>query len=256
MHKKTEFFAAIKAGDTTAVEALLAVEPGLVNEKNDQGQSAVLVGIYNGKKEIRDLLLARGAVLEVHDAAAVGQLEQVKQLVERNPVLAKSYSPDGFPVLALAAVFGYLPIARYLFDKGADVDAKATNGSGYNALTGAVANGHQEIVAWLLEKGADPNYRYGPGYSPLLTAAANGHLTIVKMLLEHGADPNARTNDGKTALALAEERKHPEVAQFLRVTGVSQTNPGVARMAPRRQFSPTVRLWKTAGQLDFAGPTH
>jgi uncharacterized protein len=221
MDKATELFAAIRAGDAAAVGALLDAQPGLAAVKNEQGQSPVLAAAYSGRTEIRDLLIARGAPLEFHEAAAAGQLDRVKQLVEKNAELAKSYSPDGFPVFALAAVFGHLPVARYLFEKGANVNAAATNGTGYTALTGAVTSGHKEIAAWLLENGADANYRYGPGYSPLLAAAANGHLEIVKELLQHGADLHAKTNDGKAAVAIAEERKHPEVAAFLRARGAA-----------------------------------
>jgi len=212
-----EIFAAIRAGDLDAVTALLDGSPlGLASAKNESGVSAVLMSIYTGRQEIRDLLLARGAVLALSDAAALGNLERVKQIVESDPASARSFSPDGFPVVALAAVFGHLDVARYLAEHGADVNAAATNGSGYNALTGAVASGHTETVLWLLKTGADPNYRYGPGYSPLLTAAANGHLEIVKILLNHGADWRATSKDGKSSLALASERNHPAIADYLR----------------------------------------
>src|SRR5580693_5638429 len=216
-----EFFAAIRTGDATAVKTMLDADPSLANAKNEQGQSPVLAAIYSGRSEIRDALIARGAHLEFHEAAAAGQLERVEHFVENDPELARSYSPDGFPVLALAAAFGHFPVVRYLFEKGGDVTAVATNGTGYNALTGAVTGGHEEIVVWLLENGADANYRYGPGYTPLLAAAANGHLEIVKALLEHGADLHAKANDGKSALAIAEERKHPEIAAFLRARGAA-----------------------------------
>lgn len=221
MDKTTEFFAAIRAGDAVTVRTMLDAEPGLAGAKNEQGQSPVLAAVYSGRSEIRDLLIARGVTLDFHEAAAAGRLDRVKQLVEKNPQLAKSYSPDGFPVFALAAAFGHFPVVRHLFEKGADVNAAATNGTGYNALTGAVTSGHTEIVSFLLEKGADPNYRYGPGYTPLLAAAANGRPEIVNALLLHGADLHAKANDGKTALALAEERKHPEVAALLRSRGAA-----------------------------------
>jgi len=55
------------------------------------------------------------------------------------PAEAKTYSPDGFPVFALAACSDHLEVAEYLFGRGADVNAAATNGTEYNALTGAVA---------------------------------------------------------------------------------------------------------------------
>jgi uncharacterized protein len=219
MSDVTAFFQAVRAGDPEAVKALLDAEPHLANAKNEQGQSAVLAAAYSGRKEVRDLLIARGAQLELHEAAAAGQLEQAKQIAEKNAALAKSYSPDGFPILALAAAFGHREVAEYLFSKGADVNAAATNGTGYTALTGAVTNGHKEIVSWLLANGANANYRYGPGYTPLLAAAANGHPEIVKTLLQYGADLHAKSNDGKSALSIAEERGHADVAEFLRSRG-------------------------------------
>ena len=219
MSSAAQFFKVIQARDTAAVKRMLAAEPELASARNEKGQSALLLTVYGGNQELCDMLLAQGVPLELHEGAALGQLERVKQLVEKEPSQAESYSPDGFPVIALTAVFGHLEVAEYLFAKGADVNAVATNGTGYNALTGAVASGHTAIVAWLLANGADPNYRYGAGYSPLLTAAANGHLGIVSMLLGNGADLSARTNDGKTALKFAEERGHAEVAEFLRNRG-------------------------------------
>jgi uncharacterized protein len=210
-----EFFEAIRTGNADTVRAQLEADPSLACAKNESGVSAVLMSIYTRRPEIRDLLLSRGAVLELDDAAAMGSLKRVKEFVERDPELAKSVSPDGFPILALAALFGHLPIAKYLAEQGAKIDAIATNGSGYNALTGAVASGHTEIVRWLLEHGANPNHRYGPGYSPVLTAAANGHLEILKLLLAHGADVRVTSEDGRSALTLAKERNHASVADFL-----------------------------------------
>jgi uncharacterized protein len=219
MDNGKDFFAAIRAGDAVRARTMLEAEPTLAAAKNEQGQSPMLAAVYSGRAEIRELLLAQGVHLEFYEAVAAGQLESVEHFIDKDPDLARSYSPDGFPVIALAAAFDHFPMVRYLFEKGGDVTAVATNGTGYNALTGAVAGGHEQIVIWLLENGADANYRYGAGYSPLLTAAANGHLEIVKHLLVHGADIRAKTNDGQSALRIAEERKHPEVAAFLRGSG-------------------------------------
>jgi ankyrin repeat protein len=216
MSAKTDLFDAIRQGDLGRVQSLLDADPALASAKNESAVSAILSSVYFGRTEIRDLLLARGATLGLQDAAAVGRLDRVRELVGKNTALAKSYSSDGFPIVALAAFLGHAQVACYLKEQGADINAIATNGSGYNALSGAVTGGHAEIVQWLLESGADANYRYGPGYSPLLAAAANGHLDIVKLLLTHGADPSAKANDGKSALALAEERKHTSVAEFLK----------------------------------------
>jgi ankyrin repeat protein len=215
------FFDAIRAGDVAAVRTLLDQDSTLLSAKNAQSQGPVLFSIYNRQKEVRDFLISRGALLELYEAAAAGDVARVKELVERDATLAKSYSPDGFPVVALAAVFGHFEITKYLHAKGANINAAASNGSGYNALTGAVTSGQTEIVKWLLENGADANYRYSNDYSPLLNAAANGYLEILKLLQAHGADLHARTSDGKNALAYADERKHAAVAEYLRAQGVS-----------------------------------
>lgn len=225
MSQHEEFLQAIREGKLERVRAMLDADAALAGAKNDRGQSAVLAAAYSGRREIRDLLIARGAPLNLHEAAACGQLARVKEIAGNNPAAANGYSPDGFPLVALAAAFGHEDVARYLRAQGANLDAAATNGTGYTALTGAVASGHVSIVQWLLENGADANYRYGPGYFPLLEAAANGHLAIVKLLLAHGADANAAANDGKTALTLAIERKHASLADYLRTLPSKETMP-------------------------------
>ncbi len=221
MPENKALFDAIRSGDLAAVQSLIAAEASLSSARNESGTSAVLTAVYMGRGEIRDLLISSGAVLELPEAAAVGDLARVRELVEKNHVEAGLVSTDGFPVIALAAFLGHLEIVQYLAAHGAEVDAAATNGSGYNALTGAVTSGHSAVVQWLLEHGANANYRYSAGYSPLLTAAANGRLEIAKLLLAHGADPHVTTTDGKTPLSLANERNHPEVAALFQARAAS-----------------------------------
>ncbi len=221
MPEQKAFFDAIRAGDLAAVKAYIGADASLASARNDSGVSATLTAIYMGRGEIRDFLIASGGALDLAEAAAVGQLTRVRELVEKHNAESNSFSPDGFPVVALAAFLGHLEVVEYLAAHGADLNAAATNGSGYNALTGAVTSGHVAVVQWLLEHGADANYRYSGGYSPLLTAAANGRLDIAKLLLAHGADPRATTNDGKSPLSLAEERNHPETAALFQARAAS-----------------------------------
>jgi ankyrin repeat protein len=214
-------FESIRTGDAGKVRELVGANAELVNARNPQLLSAVLMSCYQGRTEIRDLLIEKGATLELHEAAAAGNLNRVKELVEGDSGLAKSYSPDGFPALALAAAFGHEDVARYLHGEGAAVNAVATNGTGYTALTGAVASGHASIAKWLAENGADVNHRYAKGHSPVLEAATNGKLEILKSLVANGADLHARTDDGKNALTFAQERGHNEVAKYLLELGLT-----------------------------------
>jgi len=147
-----DLFAAVRAGDAASVARMVELEPALLQARNEQGVSAVLMACYMGRKEIRDLLIERGAILQLHEAAAAGNLSRVRELVEGKADLAKSHSPDGFPVMALAAAFGHEDVVRYLHGAGADVNAVATNGTGYTALTGAVAGSHASLAKWLAER--------------------------------------------------------------------------------------------------------
>jgi uncharacterized protein len=215
------FFDAIRSGDLAQVRTLLDSDPSLASARNESSASALLMSIYMGRQEIREVLLAHGLQMDLAEAAAAGDLPRVKHFVDSTPALANSFSADGFPVFALACFFGQFETARYLAEKGANIHAVACNGSGYNALTAAVTAGHVDIVKYLLEHDLDPNYRYGPGYTPLLAAAASGQLEIVKLLLAHGADPAATANDNKSALAIATERNHSCIADFLRSRSAS-----------------------------------
>jgi len=221
MPENKAFFDAIRSGDFAAVKSLIAADASLASARNDSGVSGVLAAVYMGRSEIRDFLIASGAVLELPEAAAVGNLARARELIEKNLAQPNTFSPDGFPVVAFAAFLGHLYVVQYLATHGSDIHAVPTNGSGYNALTGAVTGGHRFVVHWLLDHGAGANYRYAGNYSPLLTAAANGRLDIAKLLLAHGADPQATTSDGKPPLSLAIERNHPEVTALFQARAAS-----------------------------------
>src|SRR5688572_24471049 len=65
----------------------------------------------------------RGALLDLHEAAATGHLERVREL--STPENVNSASADGFQALGLACYFGHEDVARYLLDAGADEIGRA-----------------------------------------------------------------------------------------------------------------------------------
>src|SRR5260370_4059157 len=82
------FFQAVQSGDASKVAALLDADASLASAKNEKGQSAVLMAAYTGKKEIRDLLLARGVALELHEAAAAAPRARVDKILRTDPAFA------------------------------------------------------------------------------------------------------------------------------------------------------------------------
>jgi ankyrin repeat protein len=214
-----EILAAIKGDDLAKVRALLKDAAGPIRVQNESGVSAIVLAVYYGRQPIAEALAAQWAPLDVVEAAALGNVARVRELVEANRDLVRVYSPDGFPVVGLAATFGHPEIVTFLIENGADVNAVATNGTGYNALTGAVSQRRREITKILLASGAKADYRYGPGWSPLHEAAMDGDAEVAAMLLDHGADPNAKSVEGKTPLGLAAAHQKTQVAEILRAGG-------------------------------------
>src|SRR5437016_2857132 len=140
-----ELFEAIGTGDVAKVRELLDANADLANARNAQGQSAVLMACYMGRKEIRDLLLEKGPTLALHEAAAAGNLSRVKEIVEEKPELAKGHSP-----LLEAAANGRLDIVRTLAAHGADLHARTD--AGKNALNFAEERGYKELAVYLREQ--------------------------------------------------------------------------------------------------------
>ena len=220
MTSNEEFFIAIKAGNQVEVKRLLDSEPSLMNAKDEHGLSAVLIAAYYQKPDLAQLLVQRGAELNVFEACAVGDLARVKMLIEQQPDLINAYAPDGFQPLGLAAFFGHTDIVEFLLQRGAKVNSASRNAMRVMPLHSAIANRRVEIVKLLLEYNAAVNAAQADDFTPLHEAAQNGLLDVTQWLLDRGAQVNAcLSSNGKTPLALAIEHQHEDVAELLKRYG-------------------------------------
>ncbi|MGW8249156.1 MAG: ankyrin repeat domain-containing protein [Anaerolineales bacterium] len=210
------FFEAVQSGDQQEVERQLDRQPGLLHSRTQSGVSAVLLAIYYGNLQIADLLIQRGAELDIFEAAAAGQLERVVELLDSDASLVNAYAPDGFQPLGLASFFGRKPVVDALLGRGAQVSSASRNSQSVQPLHSAVAGGHYEIAKALLEHGADVNACQSGGFTPLHGAAQNGQLEMIRLLIEHKADLHTQSFDGKTALDFAEQSGHEQAADLLR----------------------------------------
>jgi ankyrin repeat protein len=227
--KVSDYFEALQSGDLDRVSEFIKADPTLVNAKSPSGASAVITATYHGRRNIAELLVSKGATLNVFEASALGVKERVRELVYASPDLVNAYSPDGFTPLHLAVFFPNYETAELLISEGGKVNAVARNPMKVMPLHSAAAGNDSAIVELLLRNGAEVNATQQGGFTALHAAAQNGSLEMAKLLVQSGADVNARTEKGKTPLDMTRE-EGPEagkkedreaVAEFLRLQGAS-----------------------------------
>ncbi|HEY7123279.1 MAG TPA: ankyrin repeat domain-containing protein [Ktedonobacterales bacterium] len=210
------FFQAVQSGDVTQINSLLAAQPDLLSA-SQRGASAVLTAVYHGQQESLKALLAHQPTLTIFEAAAVGDTQRAKELLEQDVSLANAFAPDGFTPLGLAAFFGQKAVVDLLLARGAEVNVASNNPMKVMPLHSSVAHQHLEISRALLEHGARVNVAQADEFTPLQEAAHNGQVEMIRLLLEYGADASAKNAEGKTALMMAQEAGKEEAAKMLRV---------------------------------------
>lgn len=161
--------------------------------------SELLDALYQGDRGAVEAKLADGPELTIFEAAAVGAVDRVRELLRLEAGFVDLWSPDGFTALHLAAFFGHDAVAQELLRRGADVSAVSRNPLRVQAIHSAAAGDHTDVVETLLDHGADPNVRQEGGFAPIHAAAQSGNSELYELLVSRGADAEAATDDGRTA---------------------------------------------------------
>jgi len=184
-----------------------AAADGTLYHRDAAGRSAFLTACLEGNAAVKDDLLKKGLILDLHEAAAAGASSRVEAILAVNQGSVNHRDLQDATPLHYAAACGQIAVANTLLMKGADLGAKAPRlGDATPAHFAAGIADHKTALLMLgtiAGNGAPADARQADGESPLHIAAHHGHADAVRLLIRRGADPSAANRAGKTPLELA-----------------------------------------------------
>lgn len=194
---------------------------------------------------------------EIHEAARVGDLARVRELVGADPESINARADEDETPLHSAIMGGHIEIVTFLLEQGAEADARnSVNQSpllyaayqgfvdimkllhdrgaalhyldtrGMSPIHFAARQGQTEAVAYLLANGVETDPRNGQGITPFFLAAMSGREETAGLLADRGADINVKNNEGDTPLLIALQRRHRAIIELLMSRGVDVATEG------------------------------
>jgi Ankyrin repeat/Ankyrin repeats (3 copies) len=175
-------FAAVQRSDRNTVDALL--EAGADIHKRTEWWAGGFGLLDDCDPSLVDFLTARGAVLDVHSSARLGRLDKLEQLLGNDPSLVHARGGDGQTPLHFAST---VEVARFLLDRGADIDARDIDHESTPAQymlrvdqKRHYPHDRQNVAGYLVTRGCRTD---------LLMASALGDMDLVRHHLDR--DPNS-----------------------------------------------------------------
>ena len=181
-----------------------------INEKNNEGVTALHYAAYKGNMDLFDLLIKNGASVE-----AVTNL--------------------GKNVLHMAAEGNQPSMIIYLISQhGQDILSVDENGS--TPLHWACYSGSEESVNFLIYLNAKIDAQDKEKLTPLHLAALGGKEKIVLRLLQKNADKSLSNAKGELAIDLAKKKNHTKIVQLLEDD--DDYNPLCSLETPKKYVEP------------------
>jgi len=216
--KTTELINVVNSGDKTRLMELL--DQGVDIEARDHtGKTALMHTLMNKrsscnqKSSCRDLLLERGADVQVKDkysnsalglAVAYGDVAGIMSLLAQGADINSTNNTRSTPLI-IAARFSRLACLKQLLENNAATDSK--NNHGQTALIMAAGKGAVDCVQELLVAGVDTKTKDSNGLTALMYAIWHKKEKCVEALVASGESIYERTHTGWTALMYAVRRK-------------------------------------------------
>ncbi len=203
---------------TSASDSTLQQRDRLRQELSKRAEQ-LLVQLKVRVEKLKQSLADKSGITESTEAAVVDdeekELRRIKAMVQNSPDLINSPGGSDSPLFS-AAIRGWLRVAAYLIDHGANIDL---NTQGTPALIGAAGNGRKTMVELLLKRGGNVNVQSSGGETALHVASGSGFLSVAEVLLDHNANPNAKDNRGITPVHRAAMAANVESLKLLLARG-------------------------------------
>lgn len=180
------FGVAMEVGDLSRAQRWL--DEGLPPDfRADRIGTGLMIAAWEGNVALMELFLQREA--DINASNAMGE-----------------------QALQLAAWKGHKVAVEWLLSHGASINRR---GAAWSALHYAVFAGQAEIARTLMARGADVNARAPNGSTVLMMAARQGHEDLAKVLLEAGADPKPVNEWGDSAVTWAMRYNNLRIARMI-----------------------------------------
>jgi ankyrin repeat protein len=142
-----------------------------------------------------------------------GSLKSARYLIERGADVNVQNSQGVTPLMFAVAVNADVKFLKFLISHNADTRHKDMSGN--TPLTGAVAMGRDKAVEVLLDAGADPDEASSKGYTPVMIAVMTNNERIFSMLMKAGADIYKPHPKGWTVFNLLNTQTAPGIRAVL-----------------------------------------
>jgi ankyrin repeat protein len=227
---------AIRSGDLSAVEEILAEDPSSLSRLNAAGRQPLHEACLWGQLEIMEFLIDRGSDINVRALAgnttlhwavhafvdAGARAEMAQFLLARSPDLARTRNVNGITPLHWAG--NELPhIVELLVQHGADVDAP--DRSGMTPLHHWTRYWEDDASEVLIGLGADLDATDDHGRTPLHVAAIAGRPKRYRLLSSSGARLSPRDHRDLTPADYASRFGHEELAREMVARGGKWSGP-------------------------------
>jgi uncharacterized protein len=172
-------FVGVSHGNVARVRELLEQHPDLVNVSASWVETPIEAAAQMANREIMELLLERGAPVDICTAIALGRDDRVREMLREDPSLKGAKGAHGIPIMYYPVITGNKEIAQLLLDSGADINAGA---GGTTPLHGAAIFNRVDMAEWLLMNGADARLADYEGKSPFERAQLLGNAEVAQIL--------------------------------------------------------------------------